>query len=321
LEAPELSVVIPTRDRPEALARALSAALAQRDVAVEVVVVDDASEVPVAVPDDPRVRLVRTERSRGVSAARNRGLAEVRGTWVSFLDDDDLWAPDRSARMLAAARRDDADLVVAGSVVLDADGRAIDYEVRPHARNLRARLAAANALGSPSGVVVRRALLERVGGFDPAFAVLADWELWLRLTRAGRASVVPDNLNGLVVDPDEVPVLQTHRAMHEFAELNIRSAAAVRAGDRPMNDALVTRWASRTHRRAGRRIAAARLSWRAWRRHGKSRDLLRAAGSLAGEPALRRLGVDATHRRAPLPPAWVARFRTGPGGTLGPLRG
>ena len=105
---PEVSVVIPTRDRSRLLGLTLHSVLWQRGVVVVVVVVDDGSTddtaQTVAGLADPRVRLVRHDTAQGVSAARNRGITEAHGRWVAFLDDDDLWAPDKLACQLQAAR-------------------------------------------------------------------------------------------------------------------------------------------------------------------------------------------------------------------------
>ena len=95
---PEVSVVVPTRDRWELLSTcALPSATCQEGVAIEVIVVDDGSSdgtaAGLAALDDPRVLTVRHDRPRGVSAARNSGIRAARGTWLAFLDDDDLWAP------------------------------------------------------------------------------------------------------------------------------------------------------------------------------------------------------------------------------------
>ena len=79
---PAVSVVIPTRDRWPLLATTLASALGQDGVPLEVVVVDDgsATAAPVAAPfDDPRVRIVRNDRSLGVAGARNRGIEAARG--------------------------------------------------------------------------------------------------------------------------------------------------------------------------------------------------------------------------------------------------
>ncbi|HEX6207479.1 MAG TPA: glycosyltransferase family 2 protein, partial [Actinomycetota bacterium] len=108
---PEISAIVPTHNRAGLLTTTLRTVLWQRDVSLEVVVVDDGSSDATADLveglGDPRVRLVRHDAPRGVSTARNRGASEARGDWLAFCDDDDLWAPDKLARQLAAARDGD----------------------------------------------------------------------------------------------------------------------------------------------------------------------------------------------------------------------
>ena len=106
----EVTVVIPTRDRGHLLPRSLRSALAQRDVTLEVVVVDDGSVPPAAhnkvvarvCATDARVRVLRHMTPKGVSAARNSGIEAATGRWIAFLDDDDIWAPQKLASQLAA---------------------------------------------------------------------------------------------------------------------------------------------------------------------------------------------------------------------------
>ena len=124
----EVSVIIPTRNRSKLLELSLRSVLWQRSVDFETIVVDDGS-----TDDTPRmlrslgdrIRVFRHERSQGVSAARNRGIAEARGEWVAFLDDDDLWAPDKLELQLQALRRDDRRWAYAGAVEITV-ARSVD---------------------------------------------------------------------------------------------------------------------------------------------------------------------------------------------------
>ena len=99
----EVTVVIPTRDRPALLADALTSVGAQERPAARTVVVDDGSAEPLPTPSGGAVELLRRARPGGVAAARNHGLERVETEWVAFLDDDDLWAPAKLARQLEVA--------------------------------------------------------------------------------------------------------------------------------------------------------------------------------------------------------------------------
>jgi glycosyltransferase involved in cell wall biosynthesis len=197
----EVTAVIPTHNRSRLLAQALRSALWQEGVDLEIVVVDDGSsdDTPdvVASFKDERVRLVRNEVPQRVAAARNRGLAEARGRWVGFLDDDDIWAPNKLARQLRAAGQAQRSWVYTGAVKVDLGQRVVGGVPPPKPRWAAARLVRWNSIpGGCSGVVARREVLERAGGFDRGLVNLADWDLWIRLGRQGLPACAPGPLVG-----------------------------------------------------------------------------------------------------------------------------
>jgi glycosyltransferase involved in cell wall biosynthesis len=93
--APEFSVVIPTHGRPAFVDAAIRSVLAQTFTDFECIVVDDASPQAPEVPDDPRLRLIARPVNGGPAATRNTGIDAASGTFLAFLDDDDIWLPDR----------------------------------------------------------------------------------------------------------------------------------------------------------------------------------------------------------------------------------
>jgi glycosyltransferase involved in cell wall biosynthesis len=185
-----VSVVVPTHNRSGLLALTLRSVLWQRDVDLEVVVVDDGStddtaEV-VAALGDPRLRRVHHPTPKGVSAARNRGIAEAGGQWVAFVDDDDLWAPDKLARQLQAARDTGRAWAYAGAVSVDGGLEIVGGVPPPSPDRVAELLPRFNAVpGGGSNVVVRRDLLRRVGPFDTRLYNTEDWEMWIRLAKDG----------------------------------------------------------------------------------------------------------------------------------------
>lgn len=124
---PDVSFIIAAFRAADTIARAIDSALAQEDVEVEVIVVDDASpDDTAAVVEsmvDPRIRLIRLPANRGPGGARNAGLDAARGDWVAILDADDTVRPGRLARMIARARSETADIAVDNLEVLNLDGR------------------------------------------------------------------------------------------------------------------------------------------------------------------------------------------------------
>ena len=201
-DRPQVSVVVPTKDRDALLRQTLSTIGWQQGVIFEVLVVDDGSadrelvERIVADVGDARFRILRHDQNRGVSEARNHGSAEAKAPWVAFCDDDDLWAPDKLAKQVEAARRvPAAGWVYVGSVNVAPGNRVVGGEPPPTPEQVIERLEESNVVpGGSSGVMARRALLLDVGGFDPSLQPLADWDLWLRMLRVSPPACVAEPL-------------------------------------------------------------------------------------------------------------------------------
>jgi len=287
----------------------LASALAQEGVDHEVVVVDDGSgdetAARLAYLGDRRVRVVPNEGPRGVAAARNRGLAEARGEWVAFLDDDDLWAPVKLRGQLSAARAADADFAYAAAVVVDERYVPFHSPALPAAEDLAAELRRANVLPAGSSNVIARAkLLRALGGLDERFSELDDWDLWLRLAHAARAAECRDVLIAYVEHTGNMP---SSRQTDLIAELDllVRKHADADPPIRVEPDELdFERWLARGHGRAGRRLVAARAYAAAAVRHRTPSDAARALRVLAaGQP--RRFGPVS----AVPDPEWLAAYR------------
>lgn len=110
-EQPLVSVIIPVFNRPKALATALRSVFAQTFSDWEIIVVDDAStdesaEVALGIGQSGKVRVIRHERNQGPSEARNTGILAARGRYVSFLDSDDSWHPEKLRRQVEVVEGD-----------------------------------------------------------------------------------------------------------------------------------------------------------------------------------------------------------------------
>jgi glycosyltransferase involved in cell wall biosynthesis len=203
----DVSVVVPTHDRRRLLVQTLRSILRQQSVDFEVIVVDDGSRdgtaEAVAGLRDARVRLLRHDRPRGVSAARNTGIAAARGEWLAFCDDDDLWAPDKLARQLQAAHDTGRHWVYTGEVHVDVDGLVVGGAPPMPPAALLERLGQANVVpGGCSGVVFRRGELAGEELFDGhRYRHFADWDLWIRLARRGPPAWVSSPLVGYRIHP------------------------------------------------------------------------------------------------------------------------
>ena len=125
---PDVSIVIAAFNAAQTIDRAITSALAQQGVSLEVVVSDDRStDTTLAVVRaiaDPRIRIVALPENRGPGAARNAAIDAARGRWIAVLDADDTLLPERLARMIAKAEAADAQIAVDNLTVVTADGRS-----------------------------------------------------------------------------------------------------------------------------------------------------------------------------------------------------
>jgi glycosyltransferase involved in cell wall biosynthesis len=184
---PRVSVVIPVYDLRRFLPEAIESALAQT-VPVEVIVVDDGStdgSGDVASAYGPHVTVVRQD-NRGLSAARNAGIAHAHGDLLQFLDADDRLLPEKAETALAVFDADAAaGIVYSGCRFIDEENG--DLPQHGWSRDEGAvlpQLVLGNLI-NPVAAIVRRELVERAGGFDESLTSLEDWDLWLRITRDG----------------------------------------------------------------------------------------------------------------------------------------
>lgn len=180
-----VSVVIPTHDRASLVGRALDSVLAQSVPAGEVIVVDDGSSdgtAGVIRRRFPGVRVVELAERRGVSAARNRGIAESEGEWIAFLDSDDEWRPRKLERQLEALAAEPAHRLCHTDEIWIRRGNQVLPRRRHRKRGGRIlRRCLPRCVISPSSAILHRSLLDEVGTFDEELPACEDYDLWLRI--------------------------------------------------------------------------------------------------------------------------------------------
>jgi hypothetical protein len=298
---PLVSVVVPTHDRPVLVRGAVASILAQRDVALDVIVVDDASAETVCI-DDPRVRVVRRDTAGGPSVARNAGIDAATGEWIAFCDDDDVWAPDKLSAQLAAMG--DAAWSCTGSVMVDGALRVVDHARAPRSGAVLDALLDANVVpGGGSSVVVNASLVRDVGMFEPARWHSEDWDLWIRLAQRSPIAAVDRPLvayriwsGGASTGTDPM-----HRSWDELmARYGHLRAQGRSAPSRDRHE----RWLAKQELRAGRRVAAARRYLAASRHGGGVADVVRAAGAVVAPERMDRVGNE--RAAAAVPDAWLS---------------
>ena len=182
---PSIGIVIPAYNPvPGHLERALASILDQTYRDWRCVVVDDGSNVPVAIDPslaDDRLSMLR-QKNRGVSAARNVGVAALKTPYIAFLDQDDEWLPEKLERQLSFMHRQDLALSDTDFEIFRS-GRHIAVGYEWHQGSF-CRLLSTAGMGL-STMVLRRDVFEVLGGFNGAFRIVQDWELALRIAYAG----------------------------------------------------------------------------------------------------------------------------------------
>ena len=209
-----VDVILPAYNGSAVIRKALDSAFAQ-DVAFRMIVVDDGStddSGEIARSYGPRVTVIR-QANRGVSGARNTGLANAHAPYVALLDQDDVWQPGKLARQVKLMQEHPhVGMIFTDMTLLESDGTIVEDgflrttpEYAALERNaigdgaylLPAALAEAivrfNFI-SPSTVLLRREAIQGVGGFDEAFRLCDDAECWMRLLSRWRAVAIEDRL-------------------------------------------------------------------------------------------------------------------------------
>lgn len=227
---PYVSVIVPTRDRPDIFAHALDSVLQQNADSFEVIVVDDGTTADLrpglerlkAAAGDRAVwlHLPRYPSGHGPSLARNIGVWQARGQYIAFLDDDDLWT-DRGylARLQATLQAAAAPVELHFSAQHPYRGDQL-YEPDRHWMNPLATGTTPRLIGHDeilavgnfchlNTLVVKRDLFLKIGGFDPALRYSGDLDIFFRLI---------DQAEIMIMDP---AVIARHNVPVQDAGANV----------------------------------------------------------------------------------------------------
>lgn len=269
-----VTVIVPAYNAARTIGRTIASALGQTHRDLEVIVVDDGSadatgdHVARYAAIDSRVRYV-FQANAGVAAARNRGIAEARGSFVATLDADDLWYPTKIERQLERFRAAGAGtaLVYAWCYWIAEDGLTLGYAPPlRHEGNVFPQMCLGNLVISASNALVRREALLAAGGFDEKLRSAGgqgceDWKLYLQIAERHEIASVPEYLIGYRIRPG---------AMSDDFTQMMRSRRLVEEQFLPRHPDLAAQFG------LGRAILARSLAMRAFRRgqYGMSLQLL-----------------------------------------------
>jgi glycosyltransferase involved in cell wall biosynthesis len=202
---PLVSIIIPTYNRANLVGAAVESVLGQTFPDFELIVVDDGSTDTtrqLLEPYHDRINYIYQENQK-YSSARNRGIRAATGKYVAFLDDDDLWQPEKLAEQISVMEQNPgATLCYCKAVYIDPAGKPIQFQGRSYREPDEPTTVIADrykelflgALLTTSSVMVRHDILNQVGLFEGTHIHGEDWELWVRLASKGPFAYVPKPL-------------------------------------------------------------------------------------------------------------------------------
>lgn len=193
---PTISVVIPAYNVERTILETVDSVLQQTFSDFELIVIDDGSkdrtvELLQSIKDE-RLKVFSYENG-GLPVARNRGISRSTGEFITFVDADDLWTPDKLELQLAALQQHpEAGVAYSWTSCIDDQGELLfQYAPSFYEGNVYAQLLIGDFIYSGSNTMIRRQAIESVEGFDPALKSCEDWDCWLRLAAHWPFVVVP----------------------------------------------------------------------------------------------------------------------------------
>ena len=194
---PLISVIIPAYNAEKTVLETIRSVLNQTITDIELIVVDDgSSDETVAIAravKDPRVRIY-SFTNGGAAMARNRGIEKSTGEFLSFIDSDDLWTPDKLEKQLKTLQDNPkAGGVYSWTLIMDNSGEKVyPGNCESYTGDVYPHLLLSNFVGSGSNMLVRRSASEAIGGFDTSLYSHEDWDYYLRLSQRWLFAVVSE---------------------------------------------------------------------------------------------------------------------------------
>jgi len=184
---PRITVVVPVFNRHQTIGRAIDSILSQSYAPERIIVVDDAStdKTPGMLKSyGDKLTCLSLPRNSGPSRARNEGIKHAKAEWIAFLDSDDSWEKDKLKNQIAYLNKYPFYQILQPEEVWIRNGKRVNpckHHKKPEGWIWEPSLE--RCLVSPSGVLVKRSLLERYGLFDESLPVCEDYDLWLKISR------------------------------------------------------------------------------------------------------------------------------------------
>lgn len=231
---PKISVIMPAYNAEKYIAEAIDSILGQTFSDFELIILNDfsadATEELILSYRDPRIVYLKNEQNLGVAATLNRGLALAKGAYIARMDADDIALPERFARQTELLDGTPDIAAVGCAIALFDETGVIDvrrFSTDPAQMNVD--LFFSCGLAHPS-VMMRKSVIDALGGYDPAFEGLEDYELWCRVSKNHGVTTLPEVLfryrvhGGQVTKNPSEKYLTRLRALkgRQLAELDLK---------------------------------------------------------------------------------------------------
>lgn len=187
---PKVSVIIPTRNRRVLLTSAINSVMVQTFQDFEIIVVDDGSEDNtreiVEEMESKKIRYISHEIQKGEAASRNTGIMNATGDFIAFLDDDDEWLPEKLSLQieLLEKREENVGAIYTGYLFINMENKRVFCQKRAEVRgDISKDLLCDNVIGTPSSVLLRKQVINRIGLFDEKLPYYVDYDFFIRISK------------------------------------------------------------------------------------------------------------------------------------------
>jgi glycosyltransferase involved in cell wall biosynthesis len=192
-DEPLVSVILATYNRPKLLRRAIESILNQLYKNFEIIVINDAGEnvlsIIEALNKDSKIKYICHENNKGLSSARNTGLQNANGTWIAYLDDDDIFYENHLSSLIKFAQTSLSSVVYsdayrAWQTLSEENVLGVKKKDTPYSRDFNREQILINNFIPVLCIFHRRSNIDKVGFFDESLKVFEDWDMWIRMSKS-----------------------------------------------------------------------------------------------------------------------------------------
>lgn len=187
--SPLISVIMPAYNAEKTLAQAVQSVISQTYCNWELLIIDDCSKdntyalMQKLQRNSPKIKILKNDQNFGVSESRNKGVQVASGSWIAFLDSDDIWAPNKLEKQVKQlARNEEAAVLFTGSAFINADGEMLEYKLSVPETITYCQLLKQNLISCSSVMVKTDVIRQFPMKHDDMHE---DYAVWLQILKQG----------------------------------------------------------------------------------------------------------------------------------------